>query len=646
MAKYDKNRFRSDEDDFEKSMIRMTLDESYDPDNELYEEASFDVPDYGSDAYDDPLYDQQNYGRQGYGCQNYDQRSYGHQGYDRQSRDQRRYGRQSYDQSGYGRQGYDQNSYGGQSYDRQRYSQQGYGRQTYDDTDMYGQQSYGGANQDTIYQEAFTEDQVVPENTGRRRKIEKKQPKKVKNNQIMGILYAFLLLFFAMIGYFIYFDVVKCDDALSNPNNIRIAKRSETITRGEILSSDGTVLAETLVDSEGNEYRNYPYGEMFAHVVGMSKTNKSGIESYGEYYLLNSSINPVQQAINEIKGEKSSGDDVRTTLDYKLQQVAYNALGNQKGVVIAMEPSTGKILAMVSKPDYNPNTLAQNYDAIISDSSSKVLLNQATSGLFAPGSIFKMVTALEYTREYPNYSNYFYKCYGSITLNNGTGDAQLSCFDGHVHGNQGLTDSFANSCNASFANIGLDLNISKFNQLCSQLMFNQKLPTDIPHTQSTFSLSEDATEWQIGATSIGQGATGMTPLHALMLTSAIANGGVVMEPYLIDSVETNGTTVQKFMPESAGGIMTTSEAELLKTMMQSVISYGTATSLNELGLNVAGKTGTAEVDNAGNNAWFVGFAPADDPEIAICVLVEDTDTSSSYAAVPIAKQMFYAYFWR
>lgn len=596
MSRYSNNGYTPD-DEFENTKIQMTLDESYDPDSVMFEEAAYDVPDYGADYYD---------------TQNYN----------------------------------NPNNYQDQSYEPPIYSSSTYKNQRNNDT-IYSSSAYKNQrNNNTIYQEVITDEQIIPENTGRKRKVEKKQPKKVKNNQIMGILYAFLIMFFAMIGYFIYFDVIKCDDALSNPNNIRIAYRSETITRGRILSSDDKVLAETVRDTEGNEYRNYPYGEMFAHVVGMSKTNRSGIEMSGEYYLLNSSINPVTKAINEMKGEKSVGDDIRTTLDYDLQQVAYNTLGSQKGVVIAMEPSTGKILAMVSKPDYNPNTLAQNYDAIVSDSSSKVLLNQATNGLFTPGSIFKMVTALEYMREYPNYSDYYYRCNGSITLDNGAGDAGLSCFSGHVHGNVDLGDSLAYSCNASFANIGLSLNVKKYNQLCNDLFFNQSLPTGLSHVQSTFSLSEDATDWQIGATAIGQGSTGMTPLHAIMLTSAIANGGVMMEPYLIDSIETYGTTVEKIMPESAGSVMTSEEASLLKGMMENVITYGTATSLNELGLNIAGKTGTAEVDNSGNNAWFVGFAPADDPEIAVCVLVEDTDTSSSYAAVPIAKQMFYTYFWR
>ncbi|MCI6018292.1 MAG: penicillin-binding protein 2 [Clostridiales bacterium] len=635
MSKYSKGGYVPGEDDFEDTVFHMPLDESYDPENDQFDD-NYRNP-YGYHEYPSDTYgaDEGNYDRGGYDGRDYDRGGY----------DERNYNRGGYDGRNYDRGSYDEDNYGRGSYGDNNDNRGGYGSGQSD--------HYAGKDLD-LEEDLDSEQDLAPEDDAqiysgskRARKADKKKPKRVKNNQIMGILYGFLILFFAMIGYFVYFDVIDSKEALSNPNNIRVAKLADTVIRGKILASDGSVLAETLTDSSGNEYRSYPYHEMFSHVVGMSKTNKSGIEASGEYYLLTSSINPIQKAYNELKGNKSPGDNVITTLDTNLQKTAYEALGSQKGVVLAMDPSTGEILCMVSKPDYDPNTLAQNYDAVISDKNSKVLLNQATGGTFTPGSIFKMITALEYIREYPNYGNYSYTCYGSIALESGGRDAVLSCFDGHSHGTQNLTDSFANSCNSSFANIGLSLNIKKMNELCNTMLFNQKLPTDIPHSQSSFTLSDSATQWEIGATSIGQGQTTMTPLHALMITGAIANGGVVMKPYLMDSVESNtGTQLEKFMPESYGSIMSTSEAEMLKSMMQEVVSRGTAVSLSSLGMNIAGKTGTAEVDNAGNNAWFVGFAPADSPKIAVCVLVEDANTSSSYTAVPIAQQLFASYLGR
>ena len=511
--------------------------------------------------------------------------------------------------------GYQDDYYG--DYDNQSYDNSGYGDDGYRDGDVYGEGNpddfihvnldhdydpdaediyeapsnrYGQSNGRESYSRQNMADYDEDDDGAARRHKQNarrygqadEQPvqvKKIQNRQMMSILYGFLVIFFGMIGYFVYFDVVKSDNVTNNPNNVRIAKLSDTVNRGKIVTSDGTVLAETLKDGNGEEYRYYPYENMFAHVVGVSKLNKSGLEATEEYYLLQSNINPIQKAVNELKGEKSDGDNVITTLNLGLQQVAYNALGSNQGVVIAMEPGTGKVLAMVSKPDYNPNTLADNYDAIIADTKSKVLLNQATQGLFTPGSLFKMLTVTEYLREYPNASSYTYTCNGSILLNSDNGTASLSCYGGHVHGNEDLTSSFANSCNSSFANIGLNLNINKFNDLCNSMYFNTSLPTDIPHAQSRFSLSQNASQWEIGATAIGQGETVMTPLHALLLTSAIANGGVVMRPYLVDSiVSSTGHQIEKYSPQSSGSIMSASEAIQVKTMMEAVVNSGTATS--------------------------------------------------------------------
>lgn len=496
----------------------------------------------------------------------------------------------------------------------------------------------------------------APMNKRRRRAQQKQQEKQErqaqaaqatsgKNREILAVMYAFICIFLATIGYFIYYNTVESKNVINHPGNVHIAKLQEKTTRGRILAADGSVLAQTLVDGNGEETRNYPYANVFAHVVGTAGINKSGLEASNENDMLMSNANPFSRAINELKNVKNPGDDVVTTLNTQLQQVAYNALGSNQGVVIAIEPSTGKVLAMVSKPDYDPNTLAANYESIISDTQSKVLLNQATQGLFTPGSIFKICTTLEYIRENPNYENYSYTCQGSISLSDGRGGTQsLSCYHNTVHGTQNLIQSFSNSCNASFANIGTTLSAGSFSDLANTLLFNQKLPTSIPHLQSSFKLDGSDSDWLTGATAIGQGNTTMTPLHAAMITSAVANGGVLMEPYLVNNIKSSdGSTVKKYMPKSYGNLMTTSEASILTDMMVATVNSGTATALSGMGYSVAGKTGTAEIDNYGNNAWFVGFAPVENPQIAICVLVENASTSSSYIAVPIAQQLFAAY---
>jgi peptidoglycan glycosyltransferase len=467
--------------------------------------------------------------------------------------------------------------------------------------------------------------------------------KKRTNKEIMRVTYVMMLVFFGMIGYFIYFDAVGSKDVINNVHNSRLAKMAEKVVRGTILSADGQILAESVSDENGDYVRQYPYGCTFSHIVGTSSINKSGIELTADYNLISSDIQPLEQIVNEISGQKNPGNNVITTLDASLQQIAHDALGDRQGAVVAIEPSTGKVLAMISKPDYDPNTLEETYSSIIADSDSKVLLNQATQGLFVPGSIFKIATALAYLRYGDDPDDYEYYCSGSISLSSDDGDSYIKCYGGEVHGTVDLIDSFAESCNASFANIGLSLKPDKLKQVCESLLFNTELPAKFTTSNSQFSLSSSDSDWQIGATSIGQGNTVITPIHAAMLASAIANGGTLMEPYVIDEIQSaNGTVLTKNAPESYGSLMTASEASQLTEMMKAVVESGTAYKLSGRSYKAAGKTGTAEVSGRGNNAWFVGFAPADDPQIAICVLVEDAGTASS-ETVPIAAEIFDAY---
>lgn len=467
--------------------------------------------------------------------------------------------------------------------------------------------------------------------------------KRRTNKEIMRITYVMLLLFAGMIGYFIYFDAVTSKEVINNAHNSRLTKMAESVIRGDILSADGEVIAESIDDGNGNYYRYYPYGCTFAHVVGTSDINKSGIELSADYNMISSDIQPLQKIMNEILGKKNPGNNVVTTLNAELQQIAHDALGDRQGAVVAIEPSTGKVLAMVSKPDYDPNSLANNYKDIIQDEDSKVLLNQSTQGLFVPGSIFKIVTTLAYLRSGGDPDNYSYYCNGAISLDSDNGESYIRCYDGEVHGELDLIDSFAESCNASFANLGLSIDINKMNQVSEELLFNQDLPTKFTTAKSQFNLSDSDSDWQIGATSIGQGNTVISPIHAAMLVSAIANGGTLMEPYVIDEIQNvDGTVLEKNMPESYGSLMSESESEQLTEMMKAVVDYGTGYRLSDRSYDAAGKTGTAEVVGRGNNAWFVGFAPADDPEIAVCILVEDAGTASR-ETVPIAAEIFDAY---
>lgn len=469
--------------------------------------------------------------------------------------------------------------------------------------------------------------------------------KKQTNKEIRRMAYVMLALLFGVILYFTWFTLLGSRSVINNPNNSLLGKLAEKIERGNIYSADGNILAQNTRDGNGKTVRYYPYGNVFAHVVGTSQINKSGIEQSADYDLVTSDIQPVKKIINDIRGIKSPGNDVITTLDSDLQATASAQLGYQEGAVIAIEPSTGRILAMVSKPDYDPNTLSDYYQSLLTDSTSKVLLNQATQGVFVPGSIFKVVTTLAYLRSGYDPDTYSWNCDGSISLTTDEGDtSSISCYGGSVHGALDLDSSFAQSCNASYAGIGQMIAVSKMNQVCESLLFNKALPGAFPTSRSIFSLKDSDSPWTIGATAIGQGRTQISPMHAAMLTCAIANNGKLMEPYVVDKVvNADGKTIRSTKQKEYGELMTSKESARLRRMMEKVVLEGTGYALSGRSYTSAGKTGTAEVSGRGNNAWYIGYAPAQDPKIVVCVLVEDSGTGSSVAA-PIAGALFDTWF--
>ena len=442
-------------------------------------------------------------------------------------------------------------------------------------------------------------------------------------------------------GYIVYFNVVKSKEIINSPYNVRLDSMADRVVRGKILDSEGEVLAETVVNSDGSEIRRYPYGDLYAHVVGYDSHGKSGLESTENFNLLSSHAFFVERLVNTVQEKKNVGDNVITTLNTELQKVAYNALGSYKGAVIVTEASTGKVLAMVSKPTFNPNKILDNWDYLVNSEKSE-LLNRATQGSYAPGSVFKIVTALEYIRENRNYDGYSYECEGAITYEGTT----IHCAKNTVHGEEDLKSAFANSCNSAFSDMGLSLSIGSYMNTAEDLLFNSKLPSILPYSKSKFVLERKSESSEIMMTAMGQGKTQMSPYHMTLITAAIANGGVVMEPYLVDEiVNYTGSTVAKNYPNRYKRLMTTSEAAKLKEYMTEVVASGTGYALNNANYTVAGKTGTAEYssDKEKSHSWFTGFSNVDNPELVITVIVESAD-NSGMSAVTVAKKVLNAYY--
>ena len=253
------------------------------------------------------------------------------------------------------------------------------------------------------------------------------------------------------------------------------------------------------------------------------------------------------------------------------------------------------------------------------------------------------MTTLEYIQEHEDYENYSYTCTGSYTVGNHT----IHCYGNKSHGTQNLRQAFANSCNAFYASLGMELDVDQFGQLCDRMLFNASLPTDLQASKSSFVLKKSDGSSAIMATSIGQGQTLVTPFHMALLVSAINNDGVLMKPYVLDRVESSdGTLVEQYEPEEYGTLMTTDEAEILKDYMGYVVEAGTGKKLSGQSYEAAGKTGSAEYSTGADSShsWFVGYAHREDKsDIAIAVIVEKAGVGSEYA-VPIAKEVFDAYY--
>ena len=438
-----------------------------------------------------------------------------------------------------------------------------------------------------------------------KRKKEKGKAKRT-NREYTNVLWIITGVFVLMVGYLVWFQIVDSRDVINNPYNARLDTFEEKVVRGNILASDGQILAYTRVESDGTENRIYPFDCTFSHVLGYADYGKTGIESLGNFQLLTSNAYFIERFLNELQGEKNIGDSLVTTLDVDLQTAAHDALSTREGAVIVIEPSTGNVRALVSKPDYDPGTVAENWEEL-STSEDSILLNRAMQGLYPPGSIFKTVTLLEYLREH---------------------------------------NMFAKSCNSAFADMGRDLDVEELQNLASQLLFNSDLPLSFPYSRSSFSLKENDTEAIKMMTAIGQGDTLVTPMHMAMLASAVANDGVLMVPRFLDRTENyTGQLVERYSTETYGALMTQEEAQVLQEYMRAVVEDGTASALQSDSYTASGKTGTAEYssDKSKSHAWFIGYVTGSKPDLAVCVLVEEAGSGSEYA-VPIAKRIFDAYY--
>lgn len=479
---------------------------------------------------------------------------------------------------------------------------------------------------------------------------------------IRRIFWLYSILFLLLMIYLFKLSIIDSKDYITNSYNPRLTQKAEDVRRGSILDSKGTVIAESVPNNEGGYTRVYNYPIAFSHLVGYTTKGMSGIESKYNFSLETVNSELWQRLSNLFTENDIQANSVSLTVDAQLQQYAYEQLGSSKGAVVAMEPSTGKILAMVSYPNFNSNTIDEDWSNLNTDEDNSPLLNRASQGLYPPGSVFKIVTAVSALTNDPNNIDFHMNCTGEKVF----GNNKIRCYNSTAHGDESMTKAFAKSCNTYFATIGTMIGTDSLINTANEMGFNSSLSYNLESSQSSFALTLDATESQIIETSIGQGKTLVTPLHMAMLTSAIANNGIMMKPYVVDHIETySGAHKQRTLPKMLSQITTPNIAEQIRTMMEEVVISGTATdagfyidntvsgsavtsdsSINSSSkytgsIKVAGKTGTAETPTGNDHAWFVAFAPADDPQIAVAVVLENAGKGSK--AIPIARNIMKKY---
>ena len=465
------------------------------------------------------------------------------------------------------------------------------------------------------------------------------------NRSIVHLFALFTLLFAVLVVFTSRWSVLEAESLEDNSANRRPLLEQQRIPRGLILARDGTVAADSrrLGTRETRRYlRRYPTDSLFSHAVGYSFIDRgqSGLEQFYNDELVGQG-NELATIVDELSGAQE-GDNLRTTLDPEAQEVARQALGGRRGSVVALEPDTGRVRAMVSLPDFDPNSIPERFNQLNADASSP-LFNRATQARYPPGSTFKAVTAAaaldsgEFTPQ-SRVSGENNKPISAVPLQN---------FEGAEFGQVTLTEALTKSINTAWAEVGERLGDSTMLRYMRRFGFGSEPPIDLPRSQLAASgiygedgLLDASDDIDIGRVSIGQERLQVTPLQMAMVASAIGNEGTLMAPLFGDrTIAPDGRVTQRFRPDRVRRVIGADAARDLTGMMTQVVDEGSGTSARLQGVPVAGKTGTAERGAGVNQAWFIAFAPADDPKIALAVTVEQASGTGGEVAAPIARRV-------
>jgi peptidoglycan glycosyltransferase len=473
------------------------------------------------------------------------------------------------------------------------------------------------------------------------------------NKPIGRLFIVALLMFAALVGSTSWWTVVRANKLDDDPQNRRALIRETKIRRGTIFAADGSAIARSVRDDEGIFNRGYPQGKRFGHPVGYSDPGlgQTGIEKQYDDDLTGKK-NAITTTFDQLIGHQREGDDLRTGLVPKVQQLALDEIQKvgSSGAAVALDPRTGLVKVMASTPSYDPNTITKPgaFASANKDNTNKPLVNRAVQFGAAPGSTFKVVTST-----------------AAIDTGTFTPDSTVDGDSGQKFASRPLANDFnqnfgqislkealAQSVNTAFANVGTKVGASTMKEYMRRFGFDRKPQLDYPkNTMSASVIVPNPPGHPVPATSkfvdlgrlsIGQGGLQATPLQMAQVAAAVANGGKLMKPHIgTRVVDRDGRTVDTVEPEVQSEVMKPSTAAAVTDMMVGVVQHGTGTNAQIPGIQVAGKTGTAETEFGKkiNDVWFIGFAPADHPRIAVAVTVKAVTGFGGDFAAPIARDI-------
>jgi len=487
------------------------------------------------------------------------------------------------------------------------------------------------------------------------------------NAQVRKLFFVLAGLFVALVAMTTYW-LWKAPDLEARQGNPNLFVRQLTIDRGKIYAADGkTVFArnrQVRRKSVGRTWylRTYPTGELAARPVGYStiERSRSGLEESLNDYLTGSNANLdtiVSNTLDKLKGITQRGNDVITTIDARAQRTAQSALAGKCGAAVALDPQTGKVLVWASQPTYDPNLVEGHFRQIqrikAPCTPAAPLLDRVSQGLFIPGSTFKVVTAaaaLDSGKVTPTTSftdrGYCIE-YGKKVLNFADQSGP------EVFGTVTFSEALQHSINAVFCEVGKELGVRAVLDKAKDFGFYEKPPVELPSDEISASGlyvdghlydPKDPNAVDPGRLAFGQERLQATPLQMALVAAGVANGGTIMRPTLVDRiVSPKGKVIQRTQPDTWKKATKPETAAELTAMMTAVVEAGTGTAAQIPGVQVAGKTGTAETGRAGeNDTWFIAFAPADNPRVAVAVALSNQSGTGGTTAAPIAKQIIEA----